>query len=76
MVCYARPAGRMAAVVLVVLLVFGRHVGHFFDAAALTVALTVAATASATASKKCPTCRPNTRSTTSTTAAILPAGRA
>ena len=43
MVCYARPAGRMAAVVLVVLLVFGRHVGHFFDAAALTVAITVAA---------------------------------
>ena len=43
MVCYARPAGRMAVVVLVVLLVFGRHVGHFFDGAALTVAITVAA---------------------------------
>jgi len=43
MVCYARPAGRMAVVVLVVLLVFGRHVGHLFDAAALTVAITVAA---------------------------------
>jgi hypothetical protein len=49
MVCYARPAGRMAAVVLVVLLVFGRHVGHFFDAAALTVAITVAAGAAAVA---------------------------
>src|SRR6516225_12099777 len=43
MVCYARPASRMAAVVLVLLLVFGRHVGHFFDAAALIVAITVAA---------------------------------
>jgi hypothetical protein len=42
MVCYARPAGRMAVVVLVVLLVFGRHAGHFFDGAALTVAITVA----------------------------------
>jgi hypothetical protein len=42
MVCYARPAGRMAVVVLVVLLVFGRRVGHFFDAAALTLAITVA----------------------------------
>ena len=49
MVCYARPAGRMAAVVLVVLLVFGRHVGHFFDAAALTVAITVAAGGAAVA---------------------------
>jgi hypothetical protein len=49
MVCYARPAGRMAAVVLVVLLVFGRHVRHFFDAAALTVAITVAAGGAAVA---------------------------
>jgi hypothetical protein len=49
MVCYARPAGRMAAVVLVVLLVFGRHVGHFFDTAALTVAITVAAGGAAVA---------------------------
>jgi hypothetical protein len=39
----------MAAVVLVVLLVFGRHVGHFFDAAALTVAITVAAGGAAVA---------------------------
>ena len=43
MVCYARPASRMAVVVLVVLLLFGRHVGHFFDTAALMVAITVAA---------------------------------
>jgi hypothetical protein len=43
MVCYARPAGRMAALLLVVFLVFGRPVGHFFDAAALTVAIAVAA---------------------------------
>jgi hypothetical protein len=49
MVCYARPAGRMALVVLVVLLVFGRHVGHFFDTAALAVAITVAAGGAATA---------------------------
>jgi hypothetical protein len=39
----------MVAVVLVVLLVFGRHVGHFFDAAALTVAITVAAGGAAVA---------------------------
>jgi hypothetical protein len=42
MVCYARPASRMAALVLVVLLVFGRPVGHFFDDAALIVAIAVA----------------------------------
>jgi hypothetical protein len=42
MVCYARPAIRMAAVVLVVILVFGRPVGHFFDAAALIAAIAVA----------------------------------
>jgi hypothetical protein len=39
----------MAAVLLVVLLVFGRHVGHFFDTAALTVAITVAAGGAAVA---------------------------
>jgi hypothetical protein len=43
MVCYARPAGMMAAVVLVVLVVFGRPAGHFFDAAALMAAIAVAA---------------------------------
>jgi hypothetical protein len=42
MVCYARPASRMAALVLVVLLVFGRSVGHFFDNAALIIAIAVA----------------------------------
>ena len=49
MVCYARPASRMAVVVLVVLLLFGRHVGHFFDTAALMVAITVAAGGAAAA---------------------------
>jgi hypothetical protein len=43
MVCYTRPAIRMAAVVLVVLLVFGRSVGHFLDTTALVVAITAAA---------------------------------
>src|ERR1700683_945054 len=42
MVCYARPAIRMAAVVCVAFLIFERPVGHFFDAAALVVAITVA----------------------------------
>ncbi len=42
MVCYARPAIRMAALVLVAFLIFERPVGHFFDAAALVVVLTVA----------------------------------
>ena len=49
MVCYARPAIRMAAVVLVVILVFGRSVGHFFDAAALMAAIAVAAGGAAVA---------------------------
>jgi len=49
MVCYARPASRMAVAVLVVLLVFGRPVGRFFDAAALMVAITVAAGGAAVA---------------------------
>jgi hypothetical protein len=49
MVCYTRPAGRMAVVVLVILLLFGRHVGHFFDTAALMVAITVAAGGAAAA---------------------------
>jgi hypothetical protein len=34
MVCYARPAGRFAALLIVALLVFGRPVSHFFDTAA------------------------------------------
>ncbi len=42
MVCYARPAGRMAAIILLVFLVFSRPISHYFDAAALVVAITVA----------------------------------
>ncbi len=42
MVCYARPASRLAALVIVALLVFGRPLGHFLDTAALMVAVTVA----------------------------------
>lgn len=42
MVCYARPASRMAALLLVLFLVFGRSAAHFFDAAALMVAIAVA----------------------------------
>jgi len=49
MVCYARPAIRMAVVILVVLLLFGRHVGHFLDTAALMVAITAAAGGAAVA---------------------------
>ena len=41
MVCYARPASRMAALLLVLFLVFGRSAAHFFDAAALMVAIAV-----------------------------------
>jgi hypothetical protein len=48
MVCYARPALRMAAVVLVVLVILGRSgvqlfPGHFDGTAALMVAISVAA---------------------------------
>ncbi len=42
MVCYARPATRLAAIVIVALLVFGRPLGHFFDTAAVMAAITVA----------------------------------
>ncbi len=42
MVCYARPAGRMAAIILLVFLVFSRPVSHYFNTAALVVAITVA----------------------------------
>jgi hypothetical protein len=38
MVCYARPASRLAALLIVALLVFGRSVGHFLDTAAILVA--------------------------------------
>lgn len=54
MVCYARPAIRMAAVVLVVLVILGRagaHLfpGHFFGTAALIIAVTAAAGGAAVA---------------------------
>jgi hypothetical protein len=54
MVCYARPAIRMGAVVLVVLLILGRagaHVlpGHFLGTAALMAGVTVAAGGAAVA---------------------------
>jgi hypothetical protein len=42
MVCYARPAGRMAAIILLVFLVFSRPISHYFNTAALVVAITVA----------------------------------
>jgi hypothetical protein len=42
MVCYTRPAIRLAAFLLVVFVVFGHHAGHFFDAAGLMVAVAVA----------------------------------
>ena len=54
MVCYARPAIRMAAIVLVVLVILGRagaHLfpGHFFGTAALIIAVTAAAGGAAVA---------------------------
>jgi hypothetical protein len=49
MVCYARPVSRMAALLLVIFLVFGRPVGHFFDTAALMIAIAVAAGGAAVA---------------------------
>jgi hypothetical protein len=49
MVCYARPAGRMAAIILLVFLVFSRPISHYFDAAALVVAITVAIAVAAAA---------------------------
>ena len=49
MVCYARPASRLAALVIVAVLVFSRPVGHFFDTAALILAVTVAAAGAAVA---------------------------
>src|SRR5205809_342822 len=48
MVCYARPASLLAAIVAVAWLVFGGPVSHFFSTAAVMVAVLVA-TASAAA---------------------------
>jgi hypothetical protein len=42
MVCYARPAFRMAALLLVVLVVFGRSAGHFLASTALIIGIAMA----------------------------------
>jgi len=49
MVCYARPASRLAALAIVAVLVFSRPVSHFFGTAALILAVTVAAAGAAVA---------------------------
>jgi len=49
MVCYARPASRLAAIVLVAWLVFAVPVSHFFDTAALVTAVMVATVGAAVA---------------------------
>ena len=42
MVCYARPAGWLAAILVVSWLVFAEPVSHFFDSAALVLAVAAA----------------------------------
>jgi hypothetical protein len=49
MVCYARPASRLAAILIVAWLVFARPVSHFFDTAALMVTVTLATVGAAVA---------------------------
>ena len=49
MVCYARPASLLAAIVAVAWLVFGGPVGHFFSTAAVAVAVLVATASAAVA---------------------------
>ena len=49
MVCYARPASRLAAILLVAWLVFAVPVRHYFDNAALVMAVTVATAGAAVA---------------------------
>jgi hypothetical protein len=49
MVCYARPASRLAALLIVALLVFGHPVSHFLDTAAILVAALAAAGGAAVA---------------------------
>lgn len=49
MVCYARPASRLAVILVVAWLVFARPVSHFFDTAALAVAATAATAGAAVA---------------------------
>ena len=49
MVCYARPAAWLAAIVAVAWLAFARPVGHFFGTAAVMLAVTVATAGAAVA---------------------------
>jgi hypothetical protein len=49
MVCYARAALKMAALILAILLVFGRPARHFLGSAALITAIAVAAAAAVAA---------------------------
>ena len=49
MVCYARPASRLAVILIVAWLVFARPVSHFFDTAALALAATAATAGAAVA---------------------------
>ena len=49
MVCYARPASLLAAIVAVAWLVFGGPVSHFFSTAAVMVAVVVATASAAVA---------------------------
>ena len=49
MVCYARPASRLLAIVAIAWLVFAVPVSHFFNTAAVMVAVTVAVAGAAVA---------------------------
>ena len=49
MVCYARPASLLAAIVAIAWLVFGGPVSHFFSVAAVIVTVLVAAASAAVA---------------------------
>jgi hypothetical protein len=49
MVCYARPASRLAAIVLVAWLLFAGRVSHYFDNAALVMTVTVGTAGAAVA---------------------------
>ena len=49
MVCYARPASLLVAIVAVAWVVFARPVGHFFSAAAVLAAVLTATAVAATA---------------------------
>src|ERR1700733_11463822 len=49
MVCYARPAIRMAALLLVLFLAFGRPAEHYLDSVALFMAMAVAVAVAAVA---------------------------